>query len=53
MSKPTKLFDLYCNGAILLQQKSMGFINAMKNTYKKQLQYKGCKFTTKYNSTVK
>lgn len=49
----TKLFDLMCNGSVLLQAKPMPFIKAMQNGYKKQSQYKGCKFEIKYNSTVK
>lgn len=51
MSKPTKLFDLQCNGAVLIRKRDMKFINAMKNTYKKQAQYRGCVFTIHYNST--
>lgn len=48
-----KLFDLYCQGSILVRQKPMGYIKAMQNIYKKQTLYRGCKFEIKYNGSVK
>lgn len=48
----TKLFDLYCNGNILIRMRPMAFIKSMQNKYKKQTQYIGCKFEIKYNSSL-
>ena len=48
-----KLFDLYYNGSVLIRQRQMGFISAMKRKLSKEAQYKGCRFEIKYNSTSK
>ena len=50
--KPTKLFDLYCNGNIVIAAKPMAFCKAMENTYKKGQWGRNCSFQIKYNSTI-
>ena len=44
-----KLFDLYCQGSIIIRQRPMSFVMAMKNKLSKEQQYKGCKFEIKFN----
>lgn len=47
-----KLFDLCCNGKVIIRKRKMDFINCMKNTYKKLPLYRGCFFEVKYNCTI-
>lgn len=44
-----KLFDLYIQGNIIIRQRPMSFVMAMKNKLSKQPHYKGCKFEIKFN----
>jgi len=46
-----KLFDLICNGAVIIRQKPIGLIKAMEAIYKKRPEYKGAIFKVKYNTT--
>lgn len=49
----TKLFDLYCNGEVVLRQRSMGVCCSTRNRMMRLLNYRGCKWEIKYNSTQK
>ena len=49
----TKLFDLYCNGSVILQMRSMALCKAMERRNKKMAQYRGCTFKIVYNSTTR
>ena len=48
-----KLFDLLIQDAVVIRQRPMSFIKKMEATYKRQIQYKGCTFAIRYNSTIK
>lgn len=48
----TKLFDLYCNGTVIVRMRSMGVCCSVMARNKRLLMYKNCKFEIKYNSTT-
>lgn len=48
-----KLFDLLINDQVMIRQRPMSFICAMRSKFKREANYKNCVFTIKYNSSCK